>query len=141
MRQLTLLLSLVGLAACVIDEGTGPDATLITDVDRIDDSIYALASGSGSRQGTGGMITKIEAAHVFLRLTNRRRCRRVQSGGRAYFLSGWLPLRQAGETKHSARGVLGLVEYSTECAGQTAGCGCLVLKQFAQQWADQGILD
>ncbi|RDV24821.1 glutamate 5-kinase [Alteromonas aestuariivivens] len=38
------------------------DATLIPRVDRIDESIYALAGGAGTAMGTGGMRTKIEAA-------------------------------------------------------------------------------
>ncbi len=39
-------------------------AQLIRSVSKIDDSIYALAGGIGTKLGTGGMITKIEAAHV-----------------------------------------------------------------------------
>ncbi|MCD8200609.1 MAG: glutamate 5-kinase [Clostridia bacterium] len=38
------------------------NAHLIKDVDVIDDSIMALCTGSASKQGTGGMITKINAA-------------------------------------------------------------------------------
>ena len=49
------------------DPRKNPAATLITDVERIDDSIYALAGGTGSRLGTGGMMTKIEAAHTAIR--------------------------------------------------------------------------
>lgn len=41
-----------------------PDARLIEVVEKIDDSIYAIAGGSGTRLGTGGMTTKIEAAHT-----------------------------------------------------------------------------
>jgi glutamate 5-kinase len=41
-----------------------PDARLIEVVEKIDESIYAIASGSGTRLGTGGMTTKIEAAHT-----------------------------------------------------------------------------
>lgn len=37
-------------------------ATLIPEVESINDSIYALAGGAGSSVGTGGMRTKIEAA-------------------------------------------------------------------------------
>lgn len=37
-------------------------ATLIANVDTIDESIYALAGGAGTSVGTGGMRTKIEAA-------------------------------------------------------------------------------
>lgn len=42
-------------------------ARLISEVARIDASIYALAGGTGTHQGTGGMITKIEAAHIATR--------------------------------------------------------------------------
>ncbi|MBK8137854.1 MAG: glutamate 5-kinase [Chloroflexi bacterium] len=42
-------------------------AKLIRDVDRIDQSTYALAGGTGTRLGTGGMYTKIEAAHIATR--------------------------------------------------------------------------
>lgn len=38
------------------------DASLIPEVASIDESIYALAGGAGSSVGTGGMITKIQAA-------------------------------------------------------------------------------
>ena len=40
------------------------DAKLISDVNVIDDSIMALAGGKGSALGTGGMVTKIEAAKI-----------------------------------------------------------------------------
>ena len=40
------------------------DAKLISYVDKIDDSIIALAGGKGSALGTGGMVTKIEAAKI-----------------------------------------------------------------------------
>ena len=40
------------------------DAKLIDRIDKIDDSIYALAGGAGSRRGTGGMRTKIRAAEM-----------------------------------------------------------------------------
>ncbi|MBN1873589.1 MAG: glutamate 5-kinase [Anaerolineae bacterium] len=41
-----------------------PNAKLITEVDVIDDKLRALAGGSRSGLGVGGMITKIEAATV-----------------------------------------------------------------------------
>ncbi len=41
-----------------------PDACLIPQVDRIDSEIERLATGTPSRSGTGGMITKIEAARL-----------------------------------------------------------------------------
>lgn len=46
------------------DPRSNPNASLIERVDRIDDSIFALAGGSKTSLGTGGMITKIEAAKV-----------------------------------------------------------------------------
>lgn len=47
-----------------------PDAKLISRVEEIDETIYALAEGegSGSNRGTGGMITKLQAAEY---ATNR----------------------------------------------------------------------
>lgn len=41
-----------------------PDARLISEVHRIDESIRSLAGGAGSGLGTGGMITKINAAEI-----------------------------------------------------------------------------
>ena len=41
---------------------TNPNAKLIHKVEKIDDSIIALANGAGSNRGTGGMATKLEAA-------------------------------------------------------------------------------
>lgn len=41
---------------------TDPKATLISSIDTIDDGVLALAGGAGSSVGTGGMITKLEAA-------------------------------------------------------------------------------
>lgn len=45
------------------DPRKDPEAKLISCIERIDESTYALAGGSSTRLGTGGMITKIEAAH------------------------------------------------------------------------------
>lgn len=42
-------------------------AELIKQVKQIDDETYRLAGGAGSKVGTGGMITKIEAAHTATR--------------------------------------------------------------------------
>lgn len=39
-----------------------PDAKLIERIEYIDDSVYSLAGGAGSRRGTGGMRTKLQAA-------------------------------------------------------------------------------
>ncbi|MBP1560734.1 MAG: glutamate 5-kinase [Oscillospiraceae bacterium] len=41
-----------------------PDAKLIPVVNKIDDRIRSLAGGAGSGLGTGGMITKINAAEI-----------------------------------------------------------------------------
>ncbi len=41
-----------------------PNARLISEVHRIDDGIRSLAGGAGSGLGTGGMITKINAAEI-----------------------------------------------------------------------------
>ncbi|WP_044932730.1 glutamate 5-kinase [Butyrivibrio sp. AC2005] len=45
---------------------TNPDAKLISRVEDINDEIYALAEGegSGSNRGTGGMVTKLQAAEL-----------------------------------------------------------------------------
>ena len=40
------------------------DAQLIRQIDTIDDSVYRLAGGAGSRRGTGGMRTKLQAADL-----------------------------------------------------------------------------
>ncbi|MBR3968416.1 MAG: glutamate 5-kinase [Clostridia bacterium] len=46
------------------DPHKNKDAKLISSVEKIDDSIIALAGGKGSALGTGGMVTKIEAAKI-----------------------------------------------------------------------------
>lgn len=43
---------------------TNPDAKLIPVVHEIDKAIEAMAHGAGSSRGTGGMATKIQAAHI-----------------------------------------------------------------------------
>ncbi|MBQ9062417.1 MAG: glutamate 5-kinase [Eubacterium sp.] len=40
------------------------DAKLISRVEEIDESLYELAGGAGSRRGTGGMRTKLQAAEL-----------------------------------------------------------------------------
>ncbi len=40
------------------------DARLISQVERIDDATWALAGGAGTSAGTGGMVTKIQAAQL-----------------------------------------------------------------------------
>lgn len=46
------------------DPRLSKNAKLIECVDRIDESTYALAGGAGSRRGTGGMKTKLQAADI-----------------------------------------------------------------------------
>ena len=41
-----------------------PDATLIEQIDTIDENVCSLAGGAGSRRGTGGMRTKLQAAQL-----------------------------------------------------------------------------
>ena len=45
---------------------TAPDAKLIPVIHGIDDSVLALAGGSNGKQGTGGMVTKLQAAKICL---------------------------------------------------------------------------
>lgn len=59
---LVLLSDIDGLFSA--DPKTHRDATLISEVKSIDESIKALAGGSGSELGTGGMVTKIHAAEI-----------------------------------------------------------------------------
>ena len=59
---LVLLSDIDGLYTA--DPHTNPDATLIENIAKIDDSILALAGGSSSKQGTGGMVTKLQAAKI-----------------------------------------------------------------------------
>ncbi len=44
------------------DPHTNPQAHLITKISRITDTMYGIAGGAGSRRGTGGMKTKLQAA-------------------------------------------------------------------------------
>ncbi len=46
------------------DPRKNPDAKLIPEVDAITPEIEALAGGSGSPRGTGGMVTKLSAAKI-----------------------------------------------------------------------------
>ena len=41
-----------------------PEARPISRIERIDDAVYALAGGAGSRRGRGGMKTKLRAAEL-----------------------------------------------------------------------------
>lgn len=61
--DLLLILTDIG-GLYTADPHRQPDARLIPEVDRIDTDIECLAAGTLSRSGTGGMITKIEAARL-----------------------------------------------------------------------------
>ena len=43
---------------------TNPDAKRIPELDRVDESVYAMAGGAGTKRGTGGMIAKLKAAQI-----------------------------------------------------------------------------
>lgn len=60
--KLVLLSDIDGLYTA--DPHTDPQARLLPVVNKIDDSIFALAGGSAGNQGTGGMITKLRAAQI-----------------------------------------------------------------------------
>lgn len=60
--KLVLLSDIDGLYTA--DPHKDPDAKLIQLITTIDDSVRALAGGSASNQGTGGMATKIQAAEI-----------------------------------------------------------------------------
>ena len=53
-------------AVYTADPRHNPQATRIAEIGQIDEQIYALAGGSGTR-GTGGMLTKIQAADLATR--------------------------------------------------------------------------
>ena len=59
---LVLLSDIDGLYTA--DPRKNPDAQLIPQVTEIDDSILALAGGSSTNLGTGGMTTKLQAAKI-----------------------------------------------------------------------------
>ena len=46
------------------DPRKNPDAALIQNVPQISDELFKLAGGAGSSVGTGGMLTKIQAAQI-----------------------------------------------------------------------------
>lgn len=60
--KLILLSDIDGLYTA--DPRTNPDAILIPKIQCIDDKVIALAGGSGSNLGTGGMVTKLQAARI-----------------------------------------------------------------------------
>ena len=63
-EKLILLSDIDGLYTA--DPHTDPNAKLITRASKVDDSIFALAGASKSAQGTGGMVTKLQAAKICL---------------------------------------------------------------------------
>ena len=62
--KLILLSDIDGLYTA--DPHKDPNAKLIELAHCVDDSLLALAGGSGSNLGTGGMVTKLEAAKICL---------------------------------------------------------------------------
>ena len=46
------------------DPRSNPDAKRIPELDRVDESVYAMAGGAGTKRGTGGMIAKLKAAQI-----------------------------------------------------------------------------
>ncbi len=59
---LILLTDIDGLYTA--DPRSDPAATLIHTIPRIDEAVFARAGGTGSALGTGGMITKLQAAQL-----------------------------------------------------------------------------
>jgi len=49
------------------DPRKNPDAKLIDVIEQIDDEVFSLAGGVGSSVGTGGMVTKLQAARIATR--------------------------------------------------------------------------
>lgn len=62
--KLVLLSDIDGLYTA--DPHTDPNAKLLPVVSRIDEALFALAGGSSTAQGTGGMVTKLRAAQICL---------------------------------------------------------------------------
>jgi len=62
--KLILLSDIDGLYTA--DPHTHPDAELIQVANKVDEEIFALAGGSSCSLGTGGMITKLQAAKICL---------------------------------------------------------------------------
>ena len=62
--KLVLLSDIDGLYTA--DPHKDPNATLIPKITKIDESVLALAGVSSSNLGTGGMVTKLEAAKICL---------------------------------------------------------------------------
>ena len=57
---LVILTDIDGLYDC--DPKTNDCAKLIKHVPRVDEDIFSVASGAGTSRGTGGMVTKLQAA-------------------------------------------------------------------------------
>lgn len=62
--KLILLSDIDGLYTA--DPHKNPDAKLIQRASKVDDEIFALAGGSACQLGTGGMVTKLQAAKICL---------------------------------------------------------------------------
>ena len=60
--KLVLLSDIDGLYTA--DPHTNPDAQLIREVHTLDEKILSLAGASGTNLGTGGMVTKLQAAKI-----------------------------------------------------------------------------
>lgn len=63
-RMLVLLSDIDGLYES--DPKVNPNARLVREIRVLDDSIRSLAGGAGSARGTGGMITKLDAAGLVM---------------------------------------------------------------------------
>lgn len=61
-KRLVILSDIDGLYDA--DPRLYPDARLIRRIEKIDEAVYSLAGGAGSRRGTGGMKTKLQAARL-----------------------------------------------------------------------------
>ncbi len=61
-KRLIILSDIDGLYES--DPRLHPEAKLIEKIEQIDEEIYAAAGGAGSRRGTGGMKTKLQAAKL-----------------------------------------------------------------------------
>lgn len=46
------------------DPKVDKNAKIIKVVNAVDESLYSMAGGAGSRMGTGGMVTKLNAAKI-----------------------------------------------------------------------------
>lgn len=61
-KRLVILSDINGLYDA--DPRLHPHARLISRIEQVDEQVYALAGGAGSRRGTGGMKTKLRAAEL-----------------------------------------------------------------------------